>query len=272
MPQYLRVLYQFDAADDVELSVAKDTVVRMCDQQADSPGWVQVETVHGEKREGFVPEGYVEVITAEEAGMMDELTMQQMAARTVPMEQQQQQQQPISHQSTGLPPVATTPTPSQAVGSADHRNGSATTQSNTPTPVIPPQNPVSVGERSIDLESKIDTPPMDLPRMKRDSLSMQSNTTGLVESFMKNEVYFRSLMKQRQETLLKIDGCINETAQEIAACKNKNSLLSKKIRELDNMIEEDRAKWRSRIDEEKKLLLSQANTNLGLSHSIGRVK
>ena len=95
----------------------------------------------------------------------------------------------------------------------------------------------------------------------RDTVSSQahSHTGGIVESFMKNEVYFRSLMKQRQETFLRLDSCISDTAQEISSCKAKNSLLAKKIRELDNMIEEDRAKWRGRIDEEKRLLSSQAS-------------
>ena len=90
----------------------------------------------------------------------------------------------------------------------------------------------------------------------------------LIESFMKNELYFRSLVKQRQETFQKLDSCINETASEIALCKSKNNNLAKKIRELDGMIEEDRAKWRSRVEEEKRLLMSQTNNNLGMINSL----
>jgi len=44
----------------------------------------------------------------------------------------------------------------------------------------------------------------------------------------------------------------------MSECQEKNSQLSNRINDLDTMIEEERRKWRERLDHEKKQLLNRS--------------
>lgn len=77
---------------------------------------------------------------------------------------------------------------------------------------------------------------------------------SVVDAFMKNEVYFKQLMKQRQEALSKIEGMLADAAADVGACKDKNATLARKLRDLDQNIERERRRWKERVDEEKLLI------------------
>ena len=83
---------------------------------------------------------------------------------------------------------------------------------------------------------------------------------SVTEAFMKNEVYFKQLMKQRQEALAKLEMGLGEAVADIAACKDKNATLARKLRDLDGTIEKERKKWAQRVDEEKILIQRSATT------------
>jgi hypothetical protein len=83
---------------------------------------------------------------------------------------------------------------------------------------------------------------------------------SVTEAFMKNEVYFKQLMKQRQEALAKLEMGIGEAVADVAACKDKNATLARKLRDLDATIEKERKKWAQRVDEEKALVQRSAAT------------
>jgi gas vesicle protein len=101
---------------------------------------------------------------------------------------------------------------------------------------------------------------------------MLSDPNSVVEAFMKNEVYFRQLMRQRQEALAKLESGINEAVADVAACKDKNSILARKLRDLDQTIEKERKKWRERVEEEKLLVQrsvhSSARVNPGSTSTL----
>eukprot|EP01060_Flectonema_neradi_P026171 TRINITY_DN3500_c2_g1_i1.p1 TRINITY_DN3500_c2_g1~~TRINITY_DN3500_c2_g1_i1.p1 ORF type:complete len:270 (+),score=68.88 TRINITY_DN3500_c2_g1_i1:39-812(+) len=254
MPQYYRVLYNFEAEEDVELSVnAGDYVVAMSDTEPDE--WIQITAV-ADGRKGCVPTGFVEKVDFSEVQMSQQAAIQ---AKTDEIQ---------------LPPV------DNSMSDLSSRDTSLLQNLGEPA-VAPPPTAVKevvdvfTSEHHVELPERRTTSPKATFTALTPEISGQSpipNTHSqpgvLIESFMKNELYFRSLVKQRQETFQKLDNCINETASEIALCKSKNSNLAKKIRELDSMIEEDRAKWRSRVEEEKRLLMSQTNNNLGMINSL----
>ena len=87
-----------------------------------------------------------------------------------------------------------------------------------------------------------------------DSSSTSNPSPSVVDAFMKNEVYFKQLMKQRQEALSKIEGMLSDAAADVGACKDKNATLSRKLRDLDQNIERERRRWKERVDEEKLLI------------------
>lgn len=82
------------------------------------------------------------------------------------------------------------------------------------------------------------------------------NPAAVVEGFMKNEVYFRQLMKQRQETLAKIESALSEVSGEVAQCRDRNSQVTRKLKDLDSLIVKERRKWKERADEER-LVMAQ---------------
>ena len=82
----------------------------------------------------------------------------------------------------------------------------------------------------------------------------------VVEAFMRNEVYHKQLLKQRQEALAKLEASLAEAHSEVAACKDKNSQLGRRLKDLTEIIDAERKKWRDRVEAEK--LLVQQRTSI----------
>ena len=333
--KYYRMLFDFDAKGDVELGCPKDTILvagvlpppiigfpnnllslpHTGDQEhEEAEGWLQVATIVGDKRAGFIPSDYAEEISAEEAERAVSATLPSQAAAAAAAATQQDPS-PAAQPAAAAPAVPAAAAAAAAatassiglsgISSEDElwrvettKAAAAAAAAPAPAAATQVERPSEAGLQSFGLSSlnedtSLSVPaaapaaavatqqmaaPMRVPSPSHMSAATvsdggrasvaapaSSQTGGIVESFMKNEVYFRSLMKQRQETFMRLDACIADTASEISSCKAKNSVLAKKLRELDNMIEEDRAKWRSRIEEEKKLLTSQANTGMSVT-------
>uniref|UniRef100_A0A7S1Q6U7 SH3 domain-containing protein n=1 Tax=Neobodo designis TaxID=312471 RepID=A0A7S1Q6U7_NEODS len=88
--------------------------------------------------------------------------------------------------------------------------------------------------------------------------SSKVNPAQLVEGFMRNEVFFKQLMKQREESMAKIESALNEAASDLAVCRDKNGQLTRKLKELDTAMNKERSKWRERVEEERLLLAQKA--------------
>jgi hypothetical protein len=84
------------------------------------------------------------------------------------------------------------------------------------------------------------------------------NPAAVVEGFMKNEMYFRQLMKQRQEALTKIEAALGEVMTEVAVCRDRNSQVAKKLKDLDGLVTKERRKWKERADEERVVLAQKS--------------
>eukprot|EP00760_Papus_ankaliazontas_P036951 PhM_4_TR840/c0_g1_i1/m.1974 len=79
-------------------------------------------------------------------------------------------------------------------------------------------------------------------------------TVALEDSFLMNEVYYKQLVKQRQDAFQRLENCVNTVSHEIRTCKERNAQLTRKVRELDSIIDQERRKWRERVEEEKAML------------------
>jgi hypothetical protein len=88
------------------------------------------------------------------------------------------------------------------------------------------------------------------------SSSTTPNPAAVVETFMKNEIYFKQLMKQRRDAIGKLDAALKDAASEVDAAKDKQQQLSRRLRDLDSMVQKERKKWKERVEEER-LLLAQ---------------
>eukprot|EP00771_Trimastix_marina_P001139 gnl/Trimastix_PCT/2186.p1 GENE.gnl/Trimastix_PCT/2186~~gnl/Trimastix_PCT/2186.p1 ORF type:complete len:271 (+),score=58.07 gnl/Trimastix_PCT/2186:35-814(+) len=78
------------------------------------------------------------------------------------------------------------------------------------------------------------------------------------EMFARHEHYFKTVMKQREETFKKLELNMSSAAKEIQQCQEKSAKLTQRIVDLDRLIEEERKRWKDRLDAEKKTLLMKS--------------
>ncbi|CAD2218000.1 SH3 domain protein-like protein [Angomonas deanei] len=81
-----------------------------------------------------------------------------------------------------------------------------------------------------------------------------SNPNTVVDAFMKNELYFKQLMRQKSEAMSAIQSCLEDAMTEVAACKDKNATLSRKLIDLSQLIDHERQRWVERVDEERQFV------------------
>ncbi|GKT18848.1 hypothetical protein ADUPG1_011389, partial [Aduncisulcus paluster] len=91
-------------------------------------------------------------------------------------------------------------------------------------------------------------------------LDTTSLPSSFADMFHRHDAYFRQVVKQREESFRRLETSLNAAAQEISVCQEKNTKLTQRIVELDNLIDEERRKWRERLDAEKKSLFSGIGT------------
>lgn len=88
------------------------------------------------------------------------------------------------------------------------------------------------------------------------------NPAAVVEGFMKNEMFYKQLMKQRQDAMQKIEAALSEATSELTVCKDKNTQLTRRLRELEAAMQKERSKWKERVDEERLLLAQRSKEPL----------
>lgn len=247
--KYFKVLHDFQATDAVELSVRKGDVL-CASERVEQDGWLKVEMAADTRRRGFVPVTYVKecpappssyglapsAATAPPAGG----TFTNAALNFGEKSLGGNSQAPSSSIQAAYAPPATSRSSSQAYPSQHHSGHGA---ADFGTPMVDRHH----GGPSSQQQAGQGAP-------QGGSGGFLLNPNAVVEAFMKNEVYFKQLMKSRQEALSKLENGISEAAADVAACKDKNAILARKLRDLDQTIEKERRKWKERVDEEKLLL------------------
>eukprot|EP00762_Andalucia_godoyi_P000068 ANDGO_02355.mRNA.1 SH3 domain protein-like protein len=87
-------------------------------------------------------------------------------------------------------------------------------------------------------------------------LSGASPLPAVVDSFSEMLTDFRTrlskIMEERDEAFRKLERSIGATSKEIQACQDRNTGLTQKIMDLDSWIEEEKAKWREQLENEKR--------------------
>lgn len=239
--KYFKVLHDFSSTDVVELSVKKGDLV-CAQERIEQDGWIKVELASDTRRKGFVPATYVREVS--NAGGPSS----SFAGTTATPSRNHQYAPQDAHSNTFTNAAlsyaekamggAAHPSPLQAAYSSASKSSIGHNQSSTIAVAAPPVEPSGM----------------------HPTTNFLANPNAVVEAFMKNEVYFKQLMKQRQESLVKLENGIAEALTDVSACKDKNSILARKLRDLDNTIEKERKKWKERVEEEKSLVHRAANT------------
>ena len=182
-----RLIYDFDAQDDVEISCRKGDIVSS--DKSPEDGWLHVTTTMGQR--GYVPVGYLKDTSSPVRG--------------------------------SSPPM----TSSAAYGNGRGREAASTYGRS-----------VSPGQYETNT----------------------STTTPFIETFMKNELFYKDLLRQRQESMERIERVLGEAAADVASCKDKNAQLTRKLKDLDHLVDKERKKWKDRVDEERVILAQKTSS------------
>ncbi|RNF06422.1 SH3 domain protein [Trypanosoma rangeli] len=255
--RHFRVLHNFDAQDAVELTVKKGEIVLAVDGEVQE-GWIKVEVPGDLRRRGFVPFNHLRETRQSVARKQEE------EGRNIGKEGSDMTAAPTSHQLPTIP-KETTPTFTSAAfdygdrlqnmyggGASDpcpmrQQSGSVETaprRGNEPavtTAVV--TGPVAPCPQAQPLTSSAVVP---VPEP-----SLLSNPNAIIEAFMKNELHFKQLVRQRQDALAQMRTTVEEAVAELEACREKNATLARKLRDLDQSVEKERGRWKERIMEEK---------------------
>jgi hypothetical protein len=109
-----------------------------------------------------------------------------------------------------------------------------------------------------DMQHPVVTPPAEESVNGIMASSAIPNPSAVLEGFMKNEIFYRKLLKQRHDAMAKIEGAIAEATTELSVCRDKNAQMSRKLRDLDDTIQKERTKWNDRVNEERMLLAQRS--------------
>lgn len=289
--------FDFEAGDTVELSVRRGELLRALAPPQD--GWLNVEVINGDGRRGYVPLGYVTKASAAAKSTEGQPQASSAASRGGQIPVQATTAAP-DRRDVAFQPAASRPHDYAGAAAAATESPAPYLQQNTrrPSAAIPSSAAAvpapSARSRQVHVEetsppqgghhhhhhtdtahnvaSHVDPKHGDggqphssaagaLPGTLMFSSAIP-NPAAVVEGFMKNEVYFRQLMKQRQDALAKIESAMAEVVSEVAVCKDRNHQVSRKLKDLDQLIGNERRKWKARADEERLVLAQRSQTPL----------
>lgn len=234
MPFY-RVLHDFHGEESVELSVHKGQCVDALDNVIQD-GWLKVQTIDDgdTPNSGFVPFSYLEVTAGPP---VEQVLRHTSRSPSTP------QRRAGTHASGA---------PGDTIG---HKGGVGTTSPSVTTPTRQTVTDTLKHQQLTPARADTDGGPIDR--------SFLSNPNAVVEAFMKNEIYFKQLMRNRAASLAQLEEDLEESIAEVAACKDRNCSLTRKLRELDQVVEKERRRWTERLEEEK------AHISRSLAYSAG---
>lgn len=211
--RYFKVIYDFAATEAVELSVKKGETV-MCSEAIERDGWIKVEVATDTRRKGFVPLSYLKEQSAV-VPLSNTTSAQPTPSRMSPPQAKAVATVPSQQQSQGYANDGSTMINTTVVSSnINNANGANMYGGMTPS-------------------------------------DYAANPAAVVDAFMKNEVFFKQLMKQRQEALSKMEAALADASADVVSCKDRNAILARKLRDLDQQTEKERRKWKERVEEEK---------------------
>ncbi|RNF17785.1 SH3 domain protein [Trypanosoma conorhini] len=253
--RYFRVLHNFDAQDGVELTVKKGEVVCAVDAEVQE-GWIKVEVLSDARRRGFVPFNYLrEIAPSEVRGQEEEVRNGGSGLAAAPASR------PLS----ASPREASATFTSAAMDYGDrlqnmYGGGGASAPRPTPQQGLSVESPTKRGNEPAMTTVAVTGPLPPSPRapplspssvVPAPDRSLLSNPNAIIEAFMKNELHFKQLVRQRQDALAQMRTTVGEAVADLEACREKNATLARKLRDLDQSVEKERGRWKERILEEK---------------------
>jgi HPt (histidine-containing phosphotransfer) domain-containing protein len=71
---------------------------------------------------------------------------------------------------------------------------------------------------------------------------------ALADLCAKHEERVREVSLRREETFKRLQGSMGSALEQIEACRRKNESLSRRLEDMDRLIDEERSRWMSQVD------------------------
>lgn len=235
-PRALRVLFDFEAGSDVELSVRAGDIV-ICNKPPQDQWVLAYKHMRPEQR-GYIPFEFCEEMSSGDSRRY--VSMQPGLSSALPLSSSLAPAPATSFSSSTLAMGAMQPvSPSAGV----IRTPYSSSGPNSATPIL--SSGSAAGPGLFNTSMAVAPPPV----------SALAGT--MPEVFSEQEAHFRSLMRSREETFRKLESSMTATTEEIRQCQSRNAELNAKIRELEMLVDDERRKWKDRLETEKKQMVLQ---------------
>ncbi|KAG5472488.1 hypothetical protein LSCM1_03887 [Leishmania martiniquensis] len=240
------VAHDFQAEEDVELTVFKGEIL-CATEGVVQDGWIKVEVTTNACRRGFVPMSYLREISAAEATAS--MPAPAASAQAVVSDPASLARTP---QRAGEEPSSSAALVNAAAStSLDKGSQSEVIAKGSSLPLQPARSPEAADVHAAPTNSSgIHLTPAQQAAGPV-SRHLLENPNAVVDAFMKNEVYFNQLMHRRASALAQMQAGLEEAMTEVAACKDRSAVLTRKLRDLDGVVERERQRWMDRVEEEK---------------------
>ena len=243
--------FQAEAGEEGELSVKKGMIVISADGDGDGEGWIEVMLQNDKSKRGYVPETYLRRYTPIS---VNNATASSKAKQT------------STFKKLNISPT-TSPSSYSNIGS----NSSNVMQMET---AVPPANSTKLGpiRRLSDprlpgyLEevggvptttaiTKSSSSPSNLnqPKMPMPSQNINDEFSNLIAL---HDDWLKNMQESHQNAFRGMINAIDDLENRVASCQSKNTSIVQQMGQLDQMIDEEKTKWKQRLDSEK-----QAMTN-----------
>lgn len=260
MQKAYRVLYKHTPDEESELAVSKDDIVVSSESPVDD--WLEVHLYHNPQARGFVPYNFLQQLSPSEAiayvGGAGSSLGKEDPDRNRPSNRSLRDS-PRGEKRTTTPRslfegsrFASSGTNGGSRLSVEDLGGSSLSKPKLGSSQTGLNSGVFSTSSALGKARALDRISAMGPSGK--SLLSSSNAQTFSEAFARHEQYFKEVMSQREETYKRLEKSIGNTASEISACKDKNDSLSSKISELERLIDEERRRWRDRLEAEKTAL------------------
>lgn len=252
MAKYLRVLYDFTAEEEGEMSISVGDVVQFMNNEDDDPknGWIHVHSTK-DAQCGYVPADYLEdVLSSPAAAPPTTIAAPPSAPATSPLPP------PASTPATPYAAPKATPTSSPGklnISSLLQQSQQATTST---TPTIS-----SLLTKSTSTLNKFKSTAKSVQNMVRvtntvaaprvPALTAAVERDDFDELIKRNDEYFTRLTSSQADTFDSLTDMVDALSKKLNEATQCSNDLVSKLSELDDLIDEEKRKWKQQNENEK---------------------
>eukprot|EP00949_MAST-11_sp_MAST-11-sp1_P003630 g3630.t1 len=231
--------YDFKAEEDEEISAPKGThVVSDESKESSEDGWLHISFASDSSKKGFVPVDYLNEVKQAGASKVESPLPAPRAPMPTP--------QPAKPQKSASPAVELKPNLPYA------SSQSAPAPLPTTDTIPPTRSSPSAANRNEPVGSLVPDEGTERKDARVDPMAIVEaiNSNEFATVLDQHDNWVNGLKAKQKEAFGNLTRTIDLLDERVAACKEKNTAIVGQLTKLDNLIEEERLRWKQRLDAE----------------------